>query len=131
MSDRNTPYRDGKLNPVPVAAHTEIFGGHMVAINATGFAVPASAIAAQMTIGVSDGYVDNSLGADGSECVLACRGKVWCFANHSGDAVTQAQVGQNCFVADSVTVAKTNDTDKRPVAGVVMAVDVDGVWVQI
>ncbi len=29
--DRNTPYRDGELNLVPVAAATEIFGGHMVA----------------------------------------------------------------------------------------------------
>ncbi len=30
--DRNTPYRDGELNLVPVAAATEIFGGHMVTL---------------------------------------------------------------------------------------------------
>ncbi len=52
--DRNTPYRDGELNPVPVAAATEIFGGHMVAVNASGYAVPASATASQITLGVSD-----------------------------------------------------------------------------
>ncbi len=57
--DRNTPYRDGELNPVPVAAATEIFGGHMVAVNASGYAVPASATASQITLGVSDGWADN------------------------------------------------------------------------
>ncbi|MBB9240106.1 hypothetical protein FSI07_011090 [Escherichia coli] len=56
--DRNTPYRDGELNPVPVAAATEIFGGHMVAVNASGYAVPASATASQITLGVSDGWAD-------------------------------------------------------------------------
>lgn len=71
--DRNTPYRDGELNPVPVAAATEIFGGHMVAVNASGYAVPASATASQITLGVSDGWVDNSKGSDGDATA-------WCVA---------------------------------------------------
>ena len=41
--DRNTPHRDEKLGPQPMAAATVIYGGHMVAVNATGYAVPASA----------------------------------------------------------------------------------------
>ena len=56
--DRNTPHRDEKLGPQPMAAATVIYGGHMVAVNATGYAVPASAGAAvstQTVLGVSDG----------------------------------------------------------------------------
>jgi len=131
MSDRNTPFRDGELFPVPIATKTEIFGGHMVAGNATGYAVLASAVAAQVTLGVSDGYVDNSDGAAGDAVALVRRGKSWCFANFGGDAVTQAEVGKTCYVADSQTVAKTNNAGVRPVAGKVMGVDADGVWVLI
>ncbi|MGL5799267.1 MAG: hypothetical protein ACRCYN_04260 [Plesiomonas sp.] len=130
MSDRNTPHRSGELFPVPVAAGVEIFGGHMVA-SAGGMAVLATAVAAQTTLGVSDGYVTNRDGQAGACTVLVRRGKAWCFANLSGDAVTQADVGLPCYVADSMTVAKTSDTDTRPVAGTVMSVDADGVWVLI
>lgn len=61
--DRNTPHRDEKLGPQPMAAATVIYGGHMVAVNATGYAVPASAGAAvstQTVLGVSDGWADNT-----------------------------------------------------------------------
>ena len=86
--DRNTPYRDGELNPVPVAAATEIFGGHMVAVNASGYAVPASATASQITLGVSDGWVDNSKGSDGDATVLVRCGKAFLMANSTSDPVT-------------------------------------------
>jgi hypothetical protein len=79
----------------------------------------------------ADGYADNRTGAAGDVDVLVRRGKSWCFANFGGDAVTQALVGKNCYVADSQTVAATSNTNARPVAGKVMAVDTDGVWVLI
>lgn len=128
MSDRNTMWKDGELFPVPVAAATVIFGGHLVCANAAGQAVPGKADAAFTVLGVSDGYVDNTAGGNS---VLVRRGKSWCFANLGSDAVTQALVGKNCYVADSVTVAATSNTDVRPVAGKVLGVDSDGVWVLI
>ncbi|MBA5602493.1 hypothetical protein [Pectobacterium aroidearum] len=131
MSDRNTPQRDGLLFPVPVAASTEIFGGHIIAANAAGYAVPATATAGQITLGVSDGWVDNSVGANGSADALVARGRAWQFVNHAADAVTQADVGKDCYVVDSQTVAKTSNTNARPVAGKVHAVGSDGVWVLI
>ncbi|HAZ4831200.1 hypothetical protein [Citrobacter freundii] len=130
--DRNTPHRDEKLGPQPMAAATVIYGGHMVAVNATGFAVPASAGAAastQTVLGVSDGWADNTGGADGDALVIIRRGRGFLFANSSADPVTQAEVGKNCYVVDSVTVAKTSDTDKRPYAGKVAGIEADGVWV--
>jgi hypothetical protein len=94
-----------------------IYGGHMVAANAAGLAVPASAVAAQVTLGVSDEYADNTAGAAAATSVMVRRGKAWKLANLSGDAVTQADVGKTCYVADSITVAKTSNTNARPVAG--------------
>lgn len=131
MTDRNTPYKDGELFPVPIAASTEIFGGHIVAGNTAGFAVLATAVATQVTLGVSDGYADNSVGTAGDAVALVRRGKSWFFANLGGDAVTQADIGKECFVADSQTVAKTSNSDVRPVAGKVLGVESAGVWVLI
>jgi hypothetical protein len=81
--------------------------------------------------GVSDEYADNTAGAAGATSVMVRRGKAWKLANFSGDAVTQADVGKTCYVADSITVAKTSNTNARPVAGTVIAVESDGVWVEI
>ncbi|HAX5100557.1 TPA: hypothetical protein JZG64_002502 [Escherichia coli] len=127
--DRNTPYRDGELNPVPVAAATEIYGGHMVAVNAAGYAVPASATAGQITLGVSDGWTDNSNGGDGDATVLVRRCKTFLMANSTSDPVTQSQVGKDCYVEDSVTVAGTDNSSTRPGAGKVLSISDDGVWV--
>ncbi|ECG1391441.1 hypothetical protein [Citrobacter amalonaticus] len=129
--DRNTPFKDGELFAVPVAAATEHFGGHIVAANAGGYAVPGSATAANTTLGVCDGWVDNSAGVNGENSVLVRRGKSWCLANSSADPVTQSQVGKDCYVEDSTTVAKTSNADARPVAGTVLGVDAEGVWVLI
>lgn len=35
--DRHTPYRDGQLFAVPVAAATELFGGHIIGGQRSGF----------------------------------------------------------------------------------------------
>ncbi|WP_314140426.1 hypothetical protein [Buttiauxella noackiae] len=127
--DRNTPHKDGKLGPVPVAATQVIYGGHMVAANNKGFAVPASATANLTVLGVSDGWVDNTTGADGDTVVVVRRGRSFLMANSSTDPVTQAELGKNCYAADSVTVAKTSATDTLPYAGKVAGIEADGVWV--
>lgn len=129
--DRHTPYRDGQLFAVPVAAATELFGGHIVAANAAGFALPGSATAANVTLGISDGWVDNSGGLAGDASVLVRRGKAWFLANSTADPVTQSQVGRDCYVVDSQTVAKTSNANARPVAGKVLGLENDGVWVLI
>ena len=47
----------------------------------------------------------------------------------SADAITLADVGSDCYIVDDQTVAKTNGTNTRSVAGKVFDVDADGVWV--
>lgn len=45
--------------------------------------------------------------------VVARRG-VFRFGNLSGDAVTQANVGVDCYIVDDQTVAKTDGADAQP-----------------
>lgn len=43
---------------------------------------------------------------------------------------TAADIGSDCYIVDDQTVAKTNGTNTRSVAGKIMDVDAQGVWVR-
>ncbi|SMF86270.1 hypothetical protein SAMN06265365_1873, partial [Tistlia consotensis] len=53
------------------------------------------------------------------------------FANAAADPVDLADVNTDCFIVDDQTVAATNGTNTRSVAGKVRDVDQLGVWVEI
>jgi hypothetical protein len=54
------------------------------------------------------------------------------FANSTaGDAITNADRYADCYIVDDQTVAKTDGTGTRSVAGKVVDVDSIGVWVQV
>ena len=127
--DRSTRRRDGEQVEPPVAAATRIWGGAIVAINAAGFAVPGATSTTLKAVGVSEHRADNTTGAAGAIRVR-CRKGPHRFANSAaGDAIGLADVGSDCFIVDDQTVAKTNGTNTRSVAGKVFDVDADGVWV--
>lgn len=128
-ADRNTPMKDGKLFPVPVAANVKLFAGGLAAANATGHATPGAVSTALTYLGRVEEFVDNTGGADGAKTVLVRRGESFKFANHGADAVTQASLGKLCYIVDDQTVALTNGNGTRSPAGIVLAVDADGVWV--
>ncbi len=130
-ADRNTPYRDTDLLAVPVAANTVIPAGVIVAANATGFATNGATSTTLTALGRSEEAVDNTGGADGAKAIVVLRNKAFKFANLAGDPVTQASLGKACYIADNQTVAATSGTNTRSVAGTVIGVDADGVWVQI
>lgn len=129
IKDRNTPMKDGELIAVPAAATAVIFAGALVAANASGYAVPGSTATSLTYLGRAEEYRDNSAGADGDVSVLVRRGKAFKFANSSIDPVTQAEMGQPCFIVDDETVAKTDGTGTRSQAGTVIGIESDGVWV--
>lgn len=129
--DRNVPRTDGVLFADPAAAATTIYAGALVALNASGQAVPASATVAQRTRGVAQAQVNNSAGAAGALLVPIRRG-VYRFDNSAaGDLITVADIGAVCYVVDDETVAKTDAVGTRPVAGTIRIVDADGVWVEV
>lgn len=81
-------------------------------------------------LGKAEEQVDNSLGANGALSIRVSRG-VFLFANTGADAVTRAEIGKSCYVVNDYSVAKTNGTNTRSVAGKVIDVTSKGVWVEI
>lgn len=129
-SDRNTLRREGNQMEPPVAAATRIWAGAMVAINASGYAVPGATSTTLKAAGVAEQRADNSAGAAGDIRVKVRKG-TFRFANSSaGDAIALTDIGATVFMVDDQTVAKTNGTNTRSAAGTVVDVDADGVWVR-
>lgn len=128
IADRNTVMSDGELILVPMAA-VKIFAGGLVAASATGYATPGAVAATLTYIGRAEETVDNTAGAAGAKSVLVRRRKAFKWANSAADAVTQASMGKLCYIVDDLAVALTNGNGTRSPAGVVLAVDADGVLV--
>jgi hypothetical protein len=47
------------------------------------------------------------------------------------DAISTANIGADCYIVDDQTVALTNGTNTRSVAGKIFDVDSAGVWVDM
>ena len=128
--DRNTSYKDGFLLALPLAAGALVLAGTMAVANADGF-VEMATLADDLTyLGRFEEAVDNSAGDDGDKTAQVRRKKVFCWENHGADLVTQASLGQLCYIVDNQTVAATDGTGTRSAAGIVLAIDSDGVWVE-
>lgn len=116
-----------------IAADTKIFAGALVCLSATGYATPGATAATLVADGVAQETVDNTGGAAAAKTVKVHKG-CFRFANSaSTDAITRAEIGDDCFIVDDQTVAKTNGGDPvtRSKAGRIMDVDAVGVWVLI
>ena len=145
-SSRNTPEMadGGRIRVVNVEANTTIYLGSMVAINAAGNAVPASATTttanAQKVIGRGE-YVVNGIPAQiaannpglAGAMQIAVRKGVFMYSQDA--SITTAAVGSPCFALDDNNVTATDrasgaSVQQYAVAGQVVAVDVSGeVWV--
>ena len=128
--DRNTHRRTGKTIGVLVAAATLCELGKIACVNASGYATPGATSTTLTFLGMFGETVDNTGGANGDKTVLVERKEAFKFKNSGADAVTQAEVGKVCYIVDSETVAKTNGTNTRSAAGVVLGIEADGVWVE-
>jgi hypothetical protein len=111
-----------------MAASTIIYAGTMVASDAAGNAVPASASTALKLWGRAEVQVDNSAGAAGDKRINV---KPGVFAmNNSGagvDLIAAKNVGQPCYAVDDNVVALTDGNGSRPFAGVIFPFDSNNV----
>ena len=99
-----------------------IYGGTILAIDATPEALEASDTAALKVVGVCPEYVDN---ADDGEVVNPEMG---CF-KFENDATNPVVAGDViAYVKDNQTVCASAGSTNKVVAGLVIAVDTDGVW---
>lgn len=127
---RNTPFKDAEVVGVFVAANAKIFTGSLVCANATGFAVPGATATTLTYLGRAEETVDNTGGVDAAKCVLVRRKKMFKWTNLAADLVTQADMGKTVYVVDDQTVAKTSGGATRSLAGRVLGIEADGVWIE-
>jgi CCR4-NOT transcriptional regulation complex NOT5 subunit len=131
-AERDTKqYEIDHVGWLPVAAGVKIWAGSLVASNAAGYAVPASADNTLTCAGRAEHSVDNSAGASGDKKLTVRRG-IFRYANSAaGDAITVADRYKQVYAQDDQTVAKTNNSGARPRAGMVVNVEPAGVWVNV
>lgn len=129
--DRRTPMRAGDFLVLPVAAGVRIFAGALVAVDANGYAVPASNTDGLRAVGRAEEAADNRNGAAGAVKVQVRRG-VFCWKNDTALPVTPAHVYQECYIRDDETVRAKDEGAgaANPVAGRVIEVNGSEVWVE-
>lgn len=119
---------EGRQYNPPVKGATTIHQGALVVMD-SGLAVPGRTATGLIALGIAQVSVANT-GADGAKKVPVERG-TFKFANLGADAVTAADIGKDCYIVDDQTVAKTSATNTRSIAGKVIEVDADGVFVRV
>jgi hypothetical protein len=120
--------RTGADRSVGVAANAVIFGGALVCRNAAGFLVPGSTATTLLALGRAEESVTGT--ATNGEVVCRVAGGTFRWSNSAaGDLITIADVGNDCFIVDDDQVAKTNGGATRSIAGKIVDVDAQGVWV--
>jgi len=97
-------------------------GGIVCTDTATGYGVVGQVKTGLVARGIARSTVDNSAGQAGDKSVAVEEGRFW-FDIYASDAVTQAHVDQPVFIYDDHTIARTDGSAARSVAGVLRAVD--------
>ncbi len=126
---RTLAERSGVTSTVPVAAATLLWQGGIVVMEG-GVAKPGKTAVGLVVLGVTEETVDNSGGAAGAKSVTARRG-CWRMVNLAADPVTAADVGQDVWLVDDQTIARTSGGATRSVAGKLLDVDSVGAWVRL
>lgn len=116
---------------IGLAADAVIYKGSAVAINRSGYLVPASADPTLHVVGVSDDEKDNTGGAAGALSLRPKRGPHYFSNSATTAAVTDLDIGRPCYVVDDNTVARHDALGTRPVMGIVEGVDDFGVLVSV
>lgn len=119
--NRDTREIAGALVRLTVKTGATIYAGALVAVDSTGYAVPASDAAGLKVVGRAEHQ------AAAGQPVMVKRG-VFLYNNKTGDEVTAAHIGGYCYAADDETVQGTANTN-GVVAGIVRGVTADGVYV--
>lgn len=122
--NRLTKQREADRVADPLAAATRIYGGTMVALDASGNAIPAIPAAPTMR-GVANHEADNSTGAAGAVSVECDRGFAFLFANDG--SLDRTDIGADVYVVDDQTVGVAGTL----IAGKCIDIVDAGVWVFI
>lgn len=129
--DRNTLAQLGEVQEHPVLAAAVIYAGSIACLDAAGWVVPGATATTLIAAGRAEERADNSAGGNGA-ITAKVRAGVFRFDNSAAaDEITRAEIGDDCFIVDDQTVAKTDGTGTRSKAGTIVQIDTLGVWVRI
>lgn|SRR5678816_4523920 len=132
-----TANRDTKARAAPwsdlhgdlvAADSTQFYKGGIVALDQSDGKLKKGATATTL---VAIGRCEENVltGTSNTRSVKALSG-IFKWANSAaGDAIADDDVGKLCYIVDDQTVALTDGTGTRSIAGRVYKVDSDGVWV--
>lgn len=130
-----TEIRDGELIQIPLLASAIILQGTFAVIDNSGHGVASEDVggAGQICLGIWDHSAENT-GANGDVLGLVRRNKQFLVRNSETNPVTQADFGTQVDIEDNQTIAKTDGTGTRSLAGRFMGFDTqyeNCVWVEI
>lgn len=128
--DRNlTEIAPGRTRAMPLETNMVIHAGTLACVNAAGNVVKGITSTALRCLGVFLAAMNSTGLAAGVLTAEPAIGVFGPFANSAaGDQITNADVGADCWIVDDSTVAKTNGSASRSVAGKVWAVTSEGVF---
>ena len=127
-SDRNTPEAIGALRQGLLGANQAIFAGAILMRNAAGQLIAGATATGAFGVGRAEARVASTTAG---VTPIDYRPGTFRFANSAaGDLIAAADIGAACYIVDDQTVAKTSATGTRSPAGIVDAVDAEGVWVR-
>ena len=126
-AERNTGMGVGNQIVLSVYTNVHIYAGAMLAVNSSGYAIPAANASGNVTVGRAEKTVDNTAGATGAYNILGRSGAFY----WDGDAsvLTKAAIGQIAYVVDDHTVSITNSGSYKIIAGIIQ--DYDSVKSQV
>lgn len=117
------------LISIPVAASTTIYEGSLVAVNATGYAIPAKKAADLIAVGRAEEFINNSSGGNGDLTVLVKRGVFkWNNDSTKANEITDAHIMKDCYIIDDCTVTSLATGSSK--AGKVVGIYDDGIAVE-
>lgn len=126
-ASKNIQRRQGEAFSLEVKQSVAIHRGALLALDASGWAAPATAAANLTAAGIADESVA-AVATNGEAQVQTLQG---CFLlkNDGTNPVARAHIGADCFIVDDQTVSSSNVGTSR--AGIVREVSDAGVWVEI
>lgn len=126
-----TPERDNYQGEWPVAANTEIFEGTIVGSTVVSNVRYARVYqAGDLVLGVASEYVNNTTATNGAKRVKTKRG---CFRFAQNATITDAHIDAFAKPVDNQTIAveATPTTVTANTLGRIVAVETEGVWVEL
>lgn len=129
-ADRDTKERSGRKLSLPVAASVTCYAGGIAARDGNGRATPGATATTLRGVGRFAETVTN--GSTAGAVNVEIEKGIFRFGNSiSTDAITTANIGADCYIVDDQTVALTDGSSSRSVAGKIHDVDSSGVWVDM